>query len=84
MCHPKFTHLCFQFQIFNCSSERTILLADIDGTSDVEDLQDQLEIHFQKPGNGGGEIEDIVYVPKRDPKQAIFLCEAVEMEENQS
>lgn len=81
---PKFTHLCFQFQIFSCSSERTILLADIDGTSDVEDLQDQLEIHFQKPGNGGGEIEDIVYVPKGDPKQAIFLCEAMETEENQS
>lgn len=74
----------FSFQTFSCSSERTILLADIEDNGDVEDLQDQLEIHFQKPGNGGGEIEDIVYVPKGEALQAMFLCEAMETEGNQS
>ncbi|XP_075886656.1 N-myc-interactor [Nelusetta ayraudi] len=81
---PNYKEQLDGFQTFSCSSERTVLLADIDDTGDVEDLQDQLEIHFQKPGNGGGEIENIVYVPKGEALQAVFLCEAMETEGAQS
>lgn len=48
----------------------------------MEDLQDQLEIYFQKPSNSGGEIEDIVCVPKGEVLQAVFLSEAMKTEGN--
>lgn len=48
----------------------------------MEDLQDQLEIYFQKPSNGGGEIEEVVCVPKGEALQAFFLCEAMKTEGN--
>ncbi len=48
---------------------------------DEEDLQDHLEIHFQKPSNYGGEIESIKYTSKGKALQAFFLCEdAVKMD----
>ena len=31
---------------------------------DEESVQDMIEIHFQKPSNGGGETENIKYVSK--------------------
>ncbi|KAM9779995.1 interferon-induced 35 kDa protein [Neosynchiropus ocellatus] len=42
---------------------RTVLLTGIPDVMDQEALQDMLEIHFQKSGNGGGEIEAILYNP---------------------
>ncbi|KAM8825381.1 interferon-induced 35 kDa protein [Synchiropus picturatus] len=42
---------------------RTVLLSGIPDVMDQETLQDLLEIHFQKSGNGGGEIEAILYNP---------------------
>lgn len=42
---------------------------------DEEDMQDYLEIHFQKPSNYGGEIENIKYISKRKAPQAFFFCE---------
>lgn len=44
---------------------------------DEEDLQDHLEIHFQKPSNYGGEIESIKYISKGKALQA-FFCEDME------
>lgn len=38
---------------------------------DEESTQDIIEIHFQKPSNGGGEIENIKYVSNQT-KQAYF------------
>lgn len=67
--------------MLNCCAERTVLLTDVDdGTGDVEEMQDQLEIHFQRPSNGG-EIENIVCVPPGEALQAVFLREAMDVEE---
>ncbi|NXA14179.1 NMI protein, partial [Sapayoa aenigma] len=44
---------------------QTILLTEIQEMGEGEEsLQDMIEIHFQKPSNGGGEIENIKYVSK--------------------
>ncbi|NXG03257.1 NMI protein, partial [Sakesphorus luctuosus] len=46
-------------------SKKTILLKGIQEVDDEEEnIQDMIEIHFQKPSNGGGEIERIKYVSK--------------------
>jgi len=37
-----------------------------------DDLQDHLEIHFQKPSNYGGEIESIQYNSRGKALQAFF------------
>ncbi|XP_029430057.1 interferon-induced 35 kDa protein [Rhinatrema bivittatum] len=42
---------------------RTVLLTGIPDIMDQELLQDLLEIHFQKPCNGGGEVDVLSYVP---------------------
>lgn len=65
------------FQTFCGSPKRTILLDDIKDMSDEEDLQDYLEIHFQKPSNCGGEIESIKYLSGGKNALAVF-CEVME------
>ncbi|XP_031725870.1 N-myc-interactor [Anarrhichthys ocellatus] len=65
--------LC-KFQTFCGAPKRTILLKDIEDKGDEEDLQDHLEIHFQKPRNFGGEIESIQYASRGKALQA-FFCE---------
>nr|XP_046260294.1 N-myc-interactor isoform X2 [Scatophagus argus] len=64
-----------KFQTFCGSPRRTILLDGIEDVMDEEDLQDHLEIHFQKPSNNGGEIESIKYISRGKATQAFFLCE---------
>ncbi|KAI3355944.1 hypothetical protein L3Q82_004495 [Scortum barcoo] len=64
-----------KFQTFCGSPKRTILLDDIEDRVDEEELQDNLEIHFQKPSNYGGEIESIKYISRGKALQAFFLCE---------
>ncbi|XP_038278616.1 N-myc-interactor isoform X1 [Dermochelys coriacea] len=52
-----------KFQIFSGISKKTILLSEIQEVEeDEESMQDMIEIHFQKPSNDGGEIENIKYV----------------------
>ncbi|NXN39429.1 NMI protein, partial [Rhinoptilus africanus] len=54
-----------KFQLYCGISKKTILLKGIQETEDDEEsVQDMIEIHFQKPSNGGGEIENIKYVSK--------------------
>ncbi|KGL72837.1 N-myc-interactor, partial [Tinamus guttatus] len=54
-----------KLQIYSGISKKTILLKGIQKTDDEEDsVQDMIEIHFQKPSNGGGEIVNIKYVSK--------------------
>uniref|UniRef100_UPI00398E406E N-myc-interactor-like isoform X2 n=1 Tax=Pristiophorus japonicus TaxID=55135 RepID=UPI00398E406E len=53
-----------KFQTFNGICKRTVLLSDIKSGMEEEELQDKLEIHFQKPSNHGGEVVNIKYVPK--------------------
>uniref|UniRef100_A0A8C9YQ44 NID domain-containing protein n=1 Tax=Sander lucioperca TaxID=283035 RepID=A0A8C9YQ44_SANLU len=58
---PSYSYQLRKFQTFCGAPKRTILLDDIEDKEDEEDLQDHLEIHFQKPSNYGGEIESIKY-----------------------
>ncbi|XP_019409743.1 PREDICTED: N-myc-interactor isoform X2 [Crocodylus porosus] len=61
-----------KFQAYFGISTRTILLTGIqEVVEDEESTQDIIEIHFQKPSNGGGEIENITYVSNQT-KQACF------------
>ncbi|XP_040913614.1 N-myc-interactor [Toxotes jaculatrix] len=77
---PIYKHQLRKFQTFCGSPKRTILLdhiKDIKDIMDDEDLQDHLEIHFQKPSNCGGEIESIKYTSGGTALQA-FFCEDME------
>lgn len=49
-----------------------MLLGGIQDVMDEEDLQDHLEIHFQKPSNYGGEVQAIKYVPAGKSLTAFF------------
>lgn len=69
---PAYEYKLEKFQTSCGSSKRTVLLDGIDDVEDEEDLQDHLEIHFQKPNNGGGEIEHIKYISKGKALQAFF------------
>ncbi|NXG66664.1 NMI protein, partial [Hemiprocne comata] len=51
-----------KFQLYCGISKKTILLQGIkDPEDDEESVQDMIEIHFQKPTNGGGEVDEIKY-----------------------
>ncbi|KAK5861618.1 hypothetical protein PBY51_023000 [Eleginops maclovinus] len=71
---PVYSHQLRRFQTFCGSPKRTVLLEDIEDKEEEEDLQDHLEIHFQKPSNYGGEIESIRYLSGGKALQA-FFCE---------
>lgn len=59
---PVYDYQLKKFQTFCGTLKRTILLDDVKDVEDEEDLQDHLEIHFQKPSNYGGEVESIKYL----------------------
>ncbi|KAK9534618.1 hypothetical protein VZT92_007051 [Zoarces viviparus] len=60
---------------------RTVLLTGIPDVMEQEVLQDMLEIHFQKSGNGGGEIEEFLYNPLGQHTSALFEGVATAPEE---
>ncbi|KAM6978384.1 N-myc-interactor [Tautogolabrus adspersus] len=79
---PVYEYKLSKFQTFCGSSRRTVLLDGIEEVVDQEELQDHLEIHFQKPRNYGGEIESIKYVSREEKHLlAFFNCEKEEEEE---
>ncbi|XP_067825025.1 interferon-induced protein 35 [Heptranchias perlo] len=53
-------------------SKRSVLLTGIPDIMDEENLQDSLEIHFQKHSNGGGEVDAFVYIPEGESAIACF------------
>ncbi|KAF7643389.1 hypothetical protein LDENG_00240530 [Lucifuga dentata] len=77
---PVYTYQLRMFQTFCGTPKRTIILDDIEDAEDEEDLQDHLEIHFQKPSNYGGEIDSIKYVSRGKTLQAVFCEDMAEME----
>ncbi|XP_029386326.1 N-myc-interactor [Echeneis naucrates] len=77
---PIYKHKLRKFQTFSGSPKRTLLLDGIQDVTDEDDLQDHLEIHFQKPSNCGGEIESIKYLSRGKAVQAIF-CEDLQHRE---
>lgn len=75
---PIFQYELRKFQTFCGTLKRTILLNDIKDIEDEEDLQDHLEIHFQKPNNCGGEIDSIKYISRGKALQALFCDDTLE------
>lgn len=61
-----------QMKICNSECMRTVLLTGIPDIMDKDNLQDNLEIHFQKTTNGGGEVEGIIYNPLGHTTLALF------------
>ncbi|XP_010872390.2 interferon-induced 35 kDa protein homolog [Esox lucius] len=51
---------------------RTVLLTGIPDIMDQENLQDLLEIHFQKASTGGGEVDAILFNPVGQHTLAVF------------
>ncbi|XP_003222544.2 interferon-induced 35 kDa protein isoform X1 [Anolis carolinensis] len=60
----------FQFRPSVC--DQTVLLSGIPDVLDEELMRETLEIHFQKPSKGGGEVEAVVYVPTGVSAAAVF------------
>ncbi|XP_074834968.1 interferon-induced 35 kDa protein isoform X2 [Carettochelys insculpta] len=51
---------------------KTVLLSGIPDVLDEESMRDALEIHFQKPSRGGGEVDALGYVPAGKWALAVF------------
>ncbi|XP_045570243.1 interferon-induced 35 kDa protein homolog isoform X1 [Salmo salar] len=60
----------FQTRLSACG--RTVLLTGIPAVKEQENLQDLLEIHFQKTSNGGGEVDTFLYNPLGQHTLALF------------
>ncbi|XP_056608975.1 interferon-induced protein 35 [Triplophysa dalaica] len=58
---------------------RTVQLTAIPAIMEQDNLQDHLEIHFQKAANGGGEVESIIYNPMGHTTLAVFVEDSVEV-----
>ncbi|KAJ8351598.1 hypothetical protein SKAU_G00230740 [Synaphobranchus kaupii] len=77
---PSFEYQLKQFQNFYLVSKRTVLLGGIEDIQDVEDQQDSLEIHFQRPTNHGGEVESVKYLSEGKTAQVFFTEDATSRE----
>ncbi|KAK2904607.1 hypothetical protein Q8A67_006406 [Cirrhinus molitorella] len=78
---PLYEYQLRKFQTYSGVPNRTVLLGGVQALMDEEDLQDHLEIHFQKPSNYGGEVENIKYVPDKTLLTAFFSEDIKEKEE---
>ncbi|MCJ8738995.1 hypothetical protein PDJAM_G00041990 [Pangasius djambal] len=56
----------------NTTCSKTVLLTGIPTVMEKDNLQDLLEIHFQKSANSGGEVDAIVYNPVGERTLAVF------------
>nr|XP_028559439.1 interferon-induced 35 kDa protein isoform X4 [Podarcis muralis] len=65
-----------QFRPSVCA--RTVLLSGIPDVLDEELMREALEIHFQKPSKGGGEVDVVAYVPIGQCAVAVFEAEEEE------
>ncbi|XP_077020389.1 interferon-induced 35 kDa protein [Tamandua tetradactyla] len=55
---------------------RSVLVRHIPDVLDSPELHDVLEIHFQKPTRGGGEVEALTVVPPGQQRVAVFTSES--------
>ncbi|XP_053555557.1 interferon-induced 35 kDa protein isoform X2 [Bombina bombina] len=60
-------------EVRNAICNRTIQITGIPDITEPDNLQDHLQMHFQKESNGGGEVLAIEYVP--DGKRAVAIFE---------
>ncbi|XP_039598640.1 interferon-induced protein 35 [Polypterus senegalus] len=61
-----------ELQMCRSRCSRTVQLIGIPNIMEEDTLQDSLEIYFQKPSNGGGEVDAFVYVPLGKSVLAVF------------
>ncbi|XP_076852790.1 interferon-induced 35 kDa protein [Brachyhypopomus gauderio] len=52
--------------------QKTVVLTGIPPVMEQDNLQDLLEIHFQKTANSGGEVDAIIYNPEGRTTLAVF------------
>ncbi|XP_066119631.1 interferon-induced 35 kDa protein [Saccopteryx bilineata] len=55
---------------------QSVLVLNIPDVLDGPELHDILEIHFQKPTRGGGEVQALTVVPPRQQGLAVFTAES--------
>lgn len=55
---------------------QSVLVLNIPDVLDGPELHDILEIHFQKPTRGGGEVEALTVVPPGQQGLAVFTTES--------
>ncbi|KAM4623153.1 interferon-induced 35 kDa protein [Discoglossus pictus] len=60
------------YEIKRSVCNRTVLITGIPDIADAETMQDLLELHFQKPSTGGGEVQVIQYIPEGKRVMATF------------
>lgn len=57
-------------------ASHSVLVTNIPDVLDAQELHDILEIHFQKPTRGGGEVEALEVVPPGEQVLAVFTSES--------
>ncbi|XP_027035171.2 interferon-induced protein 35 [Tachysurus fulvidraco] len=67
----------------NTTCNKTVLLTGIPDVMEKDNLQDLLEIHFQKSANSGGEVDAIVYNPVGGRTFAVFEEDKSKPEQDQ-
>nr|XP_012803606.2 interferon-induced 35 kDa protein [Jaculus jaculus] len=58
------------------SASHSVLVLNIPDVLDAQELHDVLEIHFQKPTRGGGEVAALAVVPPGQRGLAVFTSES--------
>ncbi|XP_076854435.1 N-myc-interactor [Brachyhypopomus gauderio] len=77
---PVYEYQLKKFQTFSGVPKRTVMFGGIQDVTDEEDLQDHLEIHFQKPSNYGGEVETIKFLSAGKKMRAFFSEDSSDVE----
>ncbi|XP_070587614.1 N-myc-interactor [Erythrolamprus reginae] len=68
-----------KIQMFSGTSRKAVLIAGINAEQkDEENVEDMIEIHFQKPSNGGGEVDRVTYISK-GTKTAYFEIDKADL-----
>lgn len=63
-------------EIRSCPEPHSVLVLNIPDVLDGPELTDILETHFQKPTQGGGEVEALTVVPQGQRGLAVFTAES--------
>lgn len=62
------------FQVRSQPVPQSVLVLNIPDVLEGPELRDILEVHFQKPTRGGGEVEALTVVPPGERRLALFTA----------
>lgn len=65
-----------EMEVKSQPAPRSVLVLNIPDILDAQELHDVLEIHFQKPTRGGGEVEALAVTPPGQQGLAVFTSES--------